>query len=150
MKETVVGDSRVAICMVKNCLKEIKMPDSGSRTNLLQHLVNLHGFTRKSLPPLSQDQMLWFCNVNRPVFLTEQLNIDRCFLDLIIYDLAPLNVVNQRGINMCFQMFCPNYVSPSRTHLTNLLLMQYESQKKILKKFVLKEAKYLSFAYDLW
>jgi len=28
--------------------------------------------------------------------------------------------------------------------------MQYESQKKIIEKFVLKEAKYLSLNYDLW
>ena len=76
--------------------------------------------------------------------------LDDCILNLIIMDIQPLSIVEDRGFRHLIHSLDPRYEIVSRKHLSSRLLPErYASEKAALVE-MLKSVQHLSLTTDCW
>ena len=82
--------------------------------------------------------------------LLRRAQVDKALLDMIVIDLLPVSIVQDRGFQHFLQVVDHKYVPPSRrTIMRERLPMIYESKRReLIDK--LADVKWLSFTTDLW
>lgn len=89
-------------------------------------------------------------HVVRPISLPRQQKINDLIINMIIKDLQPLSIVEDRGFRELIGGLEPSYVIPSRFTFTNSFLPQKYQQKKEKLKNLISKADSVALTTDGW
>ncbi|KAK0134110.1 Zinc finger BED domain-containing protein 1 [Merluccius polli] len=123
-----------------------------STTSMIQHLNRKHPHAvspRVAETSTSQRSMDSFvrpaqsCTVQEATIFTESI------LNMIVTDMRPLSMVEDKGFRDMISTFNSKYNMPSRTYFTQLMEKKHQEIKEKLK-VVLKETECVALTTDIW
>ncbi|XP_069374455.1 E3 SUMO-protein ligase ZBED1 isoform X1 [Paralichthys olivaceus] len=97
---------------------------------------------RATMDPFLQKRQM--CTPQRATALTESV------LQMLIYDMRPLSVVDGAGFQQMIAQFNPDYILPSRTHFTHLMQQKYSTTFLKVKEILKEVNSSLTLTSDVW
>ncbi|XP_038124484.1 zinc finger BED domain-containing protein 4-like isoform X2 [Cyprinodon tularosa] len=71
-------------------------------------------------------------------------------LQMLIYDMRPLSMVDSAGFQQMIAQFNPDYILPSRTHFTHLMEQKYSTMFLKVKEILKEVSSSLTLTCDVW
>ncbi|XP_061649220.1 E3 SUMO-protein ligase ZBED1-like isoform X2 [Phyllopteryx taeniolatus] len=125
-----------------------------STTVMMQHLIRKHPVSVSSTSIASDTSTSQrpidgvvrptpSCTVEEADLLTESI------LKMLVTDMHPLSMVEDKGFKKMISAFNPNYSMPSRLHFTSLMEMKHQQITEKLKT-VLQDMECVALTIDIW
>ncbi|XP_061697825.1 pyridoxal phosphate homeostasis protein isoform X1 [Syngnathoides biaculeatus] len=125
-----------------------------STTVMMQHLIRKHPVSVSSTSIVSDTSTSQrptdgavrptpSCTAEEADLLTESI------LKMLVTDMQPLSMVEEKGFKKMISAFSPNYSMPSRLHFTSLMEMKYQQITEKLKT-VLQDLQSVALTIDIW
>ena len=76
--------------------------------------------------------------------------LDKAITDMIVLDLQPLNIVEERGFRKLVQTLEPRYVFPTQNQLINNILPNLHKDQSVKLKAELERVPYVTVTTELW
>ncbi|XP_073488938.1 E3 SUMO-protein ligase ZBED1-like [Aquarana catesbeiana] len=125
----------------------------GSTTTMNEHMKRKHVcFTEdgETSGRKKQRTMTEFVQQNRPCTPQQSAIITDSVVKMLVTDMRPLSMVEDRGFRSMISVLNPGYTLPSRTHFTKLVERKYQEAFQNVKDAISANESRIAITADIW